>query len=444
MSDIEILRYRSGIRNLAALHDILNCIIELQLDEAVVIDATEYEYPSDRYESDLSEVTEAIMEQEGHSKEALGSYDLDRRETVEKYCRSLAEEAIYCNEFYVKARRRDTFFSLVLKPLLKSRRSRLSSEGQAPPTTTETSRQDKRRSCSPLPIAEVLDGADVAMQRCNHGIVRAFGEDLPWGRRETMLPVGESVAEKYRDYRELWNQFLTYEAEKTGKLEIMEGPKRADECVRIPEPEIIPLPGTFAQNQAPQHKTADLPPLPEGQEKAAEPRRVWTKHSCPSCGAPNVDFITKAEFSRRAKCGKDTPAKRIKTGVYWADRKGRLPWCKGCKEHTPEGPGVEQAVDIPSTSRYKPGQEDLEEFTAIVNSVLSRDFDFPETTDETDLRHVGVLAIAEEALKRGVRPSDDEAGRIAITAIKMHRNAECRYRRQLAPNDMLDGMNPSR
>ena len=87
--------------------------------------------------------------------------------------------------------------------------------------------------------------------------------------------------------------------------------------------------------------------------------RVWSKPHCPSCGAPDVEWITQKEFAKRAGNMKpNTVSDRVNDGKYWTRADRCVPWCRTCQAGTPEGSG-----DVAPQIAYEPSPGDIDQIT---------------------------------------------------------------------------------
>jgi hypothetical protein len=94
--------------------------------------------------------------------------------------------------------------------------------------------------------------------------------------------------------------------------------------------------------------------------KPSRADRVWSKPYCPSCGAPDLEWVTREEFAKRASIKKpSTVGDRVNDGKYWTRADKCVPWCKICQAGTPEGSG-----DVAPQIAYEPSLGDIEQITA--------------------------------------------------------------------------------
>ncbi len=170
------------------------------------------------------------------------------------------------------------------------------------------------------------------------------------------------------------------------------------------------------------------------------PPRLWTHSHCPNCGADGIEFLSHAEFSRRARKGRHsrldrkTVGRRIEEGRYCADAQGNVPWCSRCRDKTPEGPGVERPVDALHIDDYQLTDEDKENVTAWAQAITRKrcpDFDVgllnPDaatTQRGAELFQVAATAIMEALKSRLGKLTRDEAEQSAEDAIKRHVDEE--------------------
>ena len=179
-------------------------------------------------------------------------------------------------------------------------------------------------------------------------------------------------------------------------------------------------------------------------EGESRPPRLWSHRYCPNCGLDGIEFISYSEFDRRCKeLGKrgprhDTVGRRVRDGKYWGDATGGIPWCKRCKDKTPEGRGVAQPVEAPHVDDYGLTSQDQENILtwaeASVRKVC-RGFDRAslasvdsEEDRATELYHVAITAISDALKSRGGELTRDQAEDIADRAIQEDRNKEYKSR----------------
>lgn len=99
-------------------------------------------------------------------------------------------------------------------------------------------------------------------------------------------------------------------------------------------------------------------PARAGGVKPQRTERVWSRPHCPSCGAPDIKWITQKDFAERAGIKPNTVSDRVNDGKYWTRADKCVPWCDACKAGTAEGPG-----DVAPDTAYKPSPGDIEQIT---------------------------------------------------------------------------------
>ena len=187
--------------------------------------------------------------------------------------------------------------------------------------------------------------------------------------------------------------------------------------------------------------------------------RLWTQRHCPSCGRPDVEFISQTEFAKRTGENRQTVSDRIRTGKYLHDARRQVPWCAECKEKTPEGSGAEKQIDAPPASTFVSSQADLQCMLdwaqrwlpsvwpgcpkvdwALLNE--RRDWTRPEQR-AYDLVQAGAQAVMALAQKRGAMPARDEAEVVALQAMRKELATDARSRLHESQSDKIQQMNSS-
>ena len=168
------------------------------------------------------------------------------------------------------------------------------------------------------------------------------------------------------------------------------------------------------------------------------PSRNWTRSWCPACGYEGIEFLSYVEFVERSggHPHRNTVAKRVKDGKYWANALGEVPWCKKCRGLTPLGDGVEQPVEKPHVDDYRPTNADSRQMAAWIQGVMVKEFPGFEYESlgsmkwkegpAVELASAITVEVLSLAGKQAAMPGKDEVEAVAervIEAIKKDENA---------------------
>jgi len=203
-------------------------------------------------------------------------------------------------------------------------------------------------------------------------ILKKSGELPPWFPRKDIFPAGKTLADAHADYLAVRQQVLGAYARLAAKSPI------APPCYAFPD--AVP----FMQD----HPGAPAPKPPGAAGGTKDLQRLWSKDYCPNCGQKGIEYITQVEFETRARAGgsrttRKTAAKKIKDGRYCANPDGKLPWCIGCAERTPEGAGQEvPGVDLVARPKYTLSKEEARDILAWAAKELVR-MGYPEINLDT-------------------------------------------------------------
>ncbi len=169
--------------------------------------------------------------------------------------------------------------------------------------------------------------------------------------------------------------------------------------------------------------------------------RLWTKHYCPSCGAPGLKWLSQSKFADNpGSPSRETIGEYVRTGRYCSDVQKRVPWCDECGVKTPEGTG-----DVLPKSEEQSEKEKAvfrlssDEREALVNQVRSfmegEGYDLPSDVSDprtpkqgraVEMLSVAVEAVLSEAARRKTMLSRDEVESIASNALSKARSDDVR------------------
>jgi len=195
----------------------------------------------------------------------------------------------------------------------------------------------------------------------------------------------------------------------------------------------------------------------EGSDPKGVPPRLWTRPTCPNCGAYGIEFLTFIEFSERSRNEgvrkpphRDTVSRRVSQGKYWADATRKVPWCTKCKQKTPEGAGVEPPVEAPAADIPKIPPDDLAKLKEWAQAVTRErypgfDVAFSDAQDPTcdpatERFVVAFEAMAEEYQKACGDLPEMRAKEVARSAIQRAKNTDYESKMQSSTPrpDVLD------
>ena len=172
-------------------------------------------------------------------------------------------------------------------------------------------------------------------------------------------------------------------------------------------------------------------------DSSSNKQRFYTRPECPSCGKPGYEWITQKDFAKRTGMKPETVGGRVKDGTYCTKADKRVPWCKDCKEQTPEG----GRGDVRPDSAFEPTEEDGKRmakwaYDALRPFGLRKYLPNPEKfkgfvpkdhlqTTALECFHVAFAAICALVRLRGRLPENSsEAIGAAVDAIKDKRNED--------------------